>query len=457
MARDLYAIFAEQLASLALQPGQQIVAALGGGADSQSVLDLLLRYRQQHPQYRYLAIHLDHRFHPDSGIWAAQLKQQVTAQAIDYYDELLTVDVGARQSKEAVGRERRYQRLAELTTNDAVILLGQHRNDQIETLLLQLKRGSGPKGLASMAAVSPFIDKRRLVRPLLSVSKAEIYAYAEQRSLFWIEDDTNYDTSIERNFLRHQVVPLLEQRWPSFGDAVLRSTRLCAEQQDVLETLLAQQLQPLLAGRLRLSWQALLEQPEALQRSLLRHWIGAASAALPSYAQLEQIRKQGLQASAEQQLCVHWQGWQCRRFRQWLYLQPQRPDLRATKQALTWSAGSSQLLIPGWGKVVASQPLAVDCWLGFAAPAARFSMANRQGSKTQSDWLKQSGVPSWQRANWPSLYASQAAAEQASEARSEADSSEHFLGLADVGLSRLGQQRLGSLTLTFLIDGEAED
>ncbi|WP_278374240.1 ATP-binding protein, partial [Idiomarina abyssalis] len=114
----LYDLFCDALESLALQPGQQLVAALGGGADSQTVLDLLMRYRRQHPQYDYLAIHLDHSFHPSSADWSSTIEEAAKAYGIPTIFEPLDVPVANRQSKEAAGREGRYQRMAELTQND---------------------------------------------------------------------------------------------------------------------------------------------------------------------------------------------------------------------------------------------------------------------------------------------------------------------------------------------------
>ena len=164
MSNDaLYERFLKVINRLSLRPGQQIVAALGGGADSQTILDLLMRFRRDNPQYNYLAIHLDHSFHPDSGRWSDVIHEAAKAYGVDTIFEPLEVPMKSRVSKEAIGRELRYKRLAELTESNAVLLLGQHKNDQIETFLLQLKRGSGPKGLASMAEVQPWEESARFV------------------------------------------------------------------------------------------------------------------------------------------------------------------------------------------------------------------------------------------------------------------------------------------------------
>ncbi|RUO72466.1 tRNA(Ile)-lysidine synthetase [Pseudidiomarina sediminum] len=309
--RDLYSDFNAALTQLALRPQQQIVACLGGGADSQTILDLLDRWRSEHPQYRYLAIHLDHHFHPDSEAWASGLVADCARRQFPMHCETLPVPLGARVSKEAAGRDARYQRLSELVEPGAVMLLGQHRNDQIETFLLQLKRGAGPKGLAAMAQCITADAAERpgeqvWLRPLIGVSKAEIYAYAHQHQLFWIEDDTNYDTSIDRNFLRHEIVTRLEQRWPHFGDAVLRSAQLCAEQQQVLDELLGAQLAQWTRSDGALAVEPVAKQSVVTQRALLRAWLQQQGARMPSYAQLEQLRVQMLHTGNDRQPQVAW-------------------------------------------------------------------------------------------------------------------------------------------------------
>lgn len=413
MSDLLFDRFCTVLDGLSLKPQQQIVIALGGGADSQALLDCAMRYREQHPHYRYLAVHLDHSFHPDSAAWSATIQQAITDYAVASHFEQLTVPLAARQSKEAAGRESRYQRLRELSEDDAVILLGQHRNDQIETLLLQLNRGSGPKGLASMAEVHAWYQQRRLVRPLLAVSKQAIYDYAHARQLTWIEDNTNYDTRIERNFLRHEVIPQLEQRWPSFGDSVLRSARLCAEQQQVLEDLLSDKLatqiitSPLLGKGLPVD--NLRRQSAAMQRAMLRHWLmqtTVSEAALPSYQQLEQIRQQALAARADSRMCVDCSTYQVRCYQMALWVTE-----RVTETALA-QANEQSIRMPGryhlvapWGQLEIPPALAAlaPITLYYGLSPGKWQHPTRQGRKTQGDWLKQAQVPPWLRATAPTL------------------------------------------------------
>ena len=397
----LYDLFSESLASLTLKPGQQLVAALGGGADSQTILDLLMRYRQQHPQYGYLAIHLDHSFHPSSASWSSTIEQAAKAYGVKTIFELLDVPVANRQSKEAAGRERRYQRLSELTEDDAVLLLGQHRNDQIETFFLQLKRGSGPKGLSSMAHIQPWKGNRRLCRPLLSVSKEDILDYAQQQDLTWIEDDTNYDTRIERNFLRHKVVPLLEERWPQFGQSVLRAAKLCAEQQQVMDELLLERLRKEQLHNTHFPVSLLSSQSAAMQRALLRTWLQTLKRSLPSYEQLEQIRLQAGSASNDSKLQVQCDGYRVRYFQQGLWC-----DIDAEPLPEDCWINDTEVDLGVWGKLSIPSELMMgsnQLKLTFSAPTEKLGKPGRQGRKKLKDWLKQAGVPPWLRQRRPIL------------------------------------------------------
>lgn len=408
----LYSKFQRSLQRLDLAPGQQLVVALGGGADSQTVLDCLNRFRHDNPQYRYFAIHLDHHFHPDSSAWADTIKQSVEAYGIARHFEDLTFAAQSRVSKEAMGRERRYQRLAELTDDNAVILLGQHRNDQIETFLLQLKRGSGPRGLASMAEVQPFVGQRRLVRPLLDVSKNEILAYAHAHQLIWIEDDTNYDTQIERNYLRHEVVPKLEQRWPQFGHSVLRSASLCAEQDALLDELLAERLKPTWVTHPWLGTGLDLTElsgcSEPLQRAAIRYWLSYCTQCtrMPTQAQLREIRQQALYAAVDANVEVCLGSARVYTFDNalwWFQHDAQAPALSAGEASLPNPWGRVTWQSQGDTEVETSIELTDVAQLLTSVRSTKLYQPKRQGGKPLRAWLKQSRVPWWLRDNLPVL------------------------------------------------------
>ncbi|RUO26073.1 tRNA lysidine(34) synthetase TilS [Aliidiomarina minuta] len=404
---DLYASYCSAIQALQPEPGQQLVVALGGGADSQSVLDLTLRYREQHPELNYLAIHLDHFFHPDSPQWAEFLRDYCASQDMPAIVESLPVDLLNRHSKEAQGRSARYRRLAELTDDNAIILLGQHLSDQAETFLLQLKRGSGPKGLAAMAAQAPFTGQRRLCRPLLGHNKEQIIRYASTREVPWIEDDTNLDTSIDRNFLRHDVVPLLRQRWPQFEQVVARSAKLCAEQQELLDSLLQNDLKQRACGHCfqLTQWQSL-SLPH--RSALLRAWLQQCGASMPSQSVMQNLLQQTT-AAEDANIQVRWGQQQLRRYQNELYLLPLFADLKEYYQH--WD-GESELQLPdNLGSIVADpqqgDELAISegtqLSLRLLQPGDKFRGQGREQSRSLSRSLGKVGVKPWERQRWPVL------------------------------------------------------
>lgn len=322
---DLYPLYRDLLTSLELPAGQQIVVALGGGADSQSVLDLTLRFQQEFPDFRYLAIHLDHYFHPDSPAWAEFLREYCQRVGIEHIVEPLVVPTGKRLSKEEQGRLARYRRMAELTATDAVILLGQHRTDQVETLLLQLKRGAGPKGLAGMQQIAEFVEQRRLVRPLLNVTKEKIYQYARAHAVEWIEDDTNHDTRIERNFFRHVIIPQIEERFPSFQQTAARSAAFCGEQTELFEQMLTDKLKDYLSAEGWLELRDWWQWDAKLQRALLRTWLASYAVTLPSAAILHELQTQIQRSQLGKQVRVRWGQVEVYRQQKWLKLKQNYP------------------------------------------------------------------------------------------------------------------------------------
>lgn len=413
----LYTSYCAALDSLNLQGPSSIVVALGCGVDSQSVLDMTLRYRQAHPQHRYSAIHLDHFFHPDSPQWAEFLCQHCVDVDIEHIVRPIDVDVSARQSKEAAGREARYRYLAELTPDNAVILLGHHSTDQAETFLLQMKRGAGPKGLSAMAPVAPFKGQRRLCRPLLNHSKAEIYTYARARNVPWIEDVTNADTRIERNFIRHCILPPLRERWPSIEATIGRSARLCAEQQALNDFLLAERLSDLLLQQAphqdALAVEKLSVLPLIMQKALVRLYLTQRGAQAPSEAVLLSLLAQLEHARAR----IDWSRWSLRRSGPALHLltrlQPENycchwngsgpiilphslGQIRLTPVGTTGTEDNAESVVPvREGTTVEVRTLASgDTWTGHADKA----------TQSARRLLKKRQVLPWQCDSWPVLW-----------------------------------------------------
>ncbi len=386
--------------------------ALSGGLDSVVLLHALATLRER-LGVPVDALHVHHGLHPDAGRW--QLFCERLGRDLGVGVQTLRVDVasGSGESPEAAAREARYRALATLLSEGDVLLSAQHRDDQAETVLLQLLRGSGPSGLAAMPAEAP-LGAGRLVRPLLGFGRAELQAYAREQGLAWIEDPSNEDTRFDRNFLRREVIPLLRRRWPALDRTLSRSAAHCAEAQALIDSLadadLAQAARS--DGGLELAAVERLAPPGA--RALLRRWIRSRGQRVPDSARLDLVLREVVGAASDRNPRVHWSGVEIRRYRGVLYLETARDAPRVT-EGLEWD-GHCPLVLPGGGALHAARGVAgVDAGLWAKEPLrVRFRVGGercrprgRRHSQTLKRLLQEIGVPPWVRARVPLVYAGQ--------------------------------------------------
>ena len=399
---------------------RHVLVGFSGGLDSSVLLHLLVSLRQQLlPELKVRAIHIHHGLNPLADCWVKHCQQQC-----DQWDvplEMVRVNIDPRHNGiEAAARTARYQAFSSHLAANEVLLTAQHLDDQCETFLLALKRGSGPAGLSSMAGRMPFAHSQ-LLRPLLAFSRETLENYAQVQQLRWIEDDSNQDNRFDRNFLRLSVLPLLNQRWPHFAQATARSASLCAEQEQLLDELLADNLQQLQNPDGALSIEGLLQASEAKRGAILRRWLAGGGALMPSQNQLQRLWLEVAMArqDAEPQLTLG--AHQVRRFRQYLYLLPQLAEISI--RHLPWAnveAGSNHAVAP-------PDPLVLPASLGILSftteggqavrtatigemISVRFGLQSeikivgRHHSRHSKKIWQELGVPPWQRERIPLLY-----------------------------------------------------
>jgi tRNA(Ile)-lysidine synthase len=205
-------------------PRARVAVALSGGMDSMVLLDAAAAFVARHP-ITLSAIHVDHGLSPDAGRWAEFCAAQCALRDVPLATHRLRLERRRGESLEAVARAARYERL--LAANIDTIILAHHADDQAETVLLQLLRGAGPQGLAAMPRHRA--GRPALLRPLLELSRATLAEYATVRGLDWINDESNVDPRHARNFLRHEIAPLLAARFPGYPGTLVRAARHQAE------------------------------------------------------------------------------------------------------------------------------------------------------------------------------------------------------------------------------------
>jgi tRNA(Ile)-lysidine synthase len=309
---------------LRLAPSAHLKVAYSGGLDSHVLLHALCALRADH-HFSLSAIHIDHDLQPVSAAWGRHCAQVCSALEVQYEVKRVKVDGVADEGLEAAARRARYAALAAALAPGDILLTAHHGDDQAETVLLQLLRGTGIAGLAAMP-VQSVLGPGQIVRPLLGFSRQALHAYAQEQKLVWIEDPSNRVLHLRRNYLRTEILPRLARHWPAHASLLARTARHAAEAMglldEVAETDLAACRHAVAHSPQALSIKALLTLSTARQRNLLRYWLRRQGFLAPATAQLEEVLMQVQTAPRSQQARVRWPGTEVWRYRDLLVAMP---------------------------------------------------------------------------------------------------------------------------------------
>lgn len=381
-----------------------VCVAFSGGLDSTALLHRLASDPLQRER-GLRAVHVHHGLHADADAWATRCAEACAALGVPLTVRRVVVDRDAGLGPEAAARAARRAAFADGLGDDETLALAQHRDDQAETFLLRALRASGPEGLAAIRSWRRFANGW-MWRPLLDTPRARLRAYAEAHGLRWIEDPTNADLALDRNFVRHRVLPLLRERWPHAAAAFARSAALAAEAADLLAAhdpgLLASVREEVGHG---LSVRRLCALAPPKRARVLRHWVATLGwPPLPADA-IATIETQLLAAPvAADRSPVHaWHGVEIRRWRGALHAVDPRHALPAG-----WSCdwdGRAPLALPNGDRLALTgidgfpSPLRVRARVG----GERLLLPDREHHHTLKHVLQAHGVPPWERARLPLL------------------------------------------------------
>jgi len=410
-------VLARRLHDLGVGRGQRLLAAYSGGLDSTVLLHLLHRLRGP-LGLRLEAVHVDHGLHPEAPRWRAHCQAVCARWGIPCRVERPAVRRRPRQSLEAVAREVRYRCLAALLGEGDVLLTAHHLDDQAETVLLMLLRGSGPAGLAAMPAQAP-LGAGRLLRPLLDWPREALRRYALAQGLDWLEDPSNADPALERNRLRHRIMPPLREAWPGAARALSRSAAHCAEAAALLAERAGEDLaacRGAYTGLLPPPWPVLsvaalggLDGPR--RRNLLRHWLGEARGRPPPGRLLEVLERDLLGAGPSGRGAQRWGPLTLRRYRDQLALFPPAPA--APWRPRRWDLAAPLVLDEaGLELTVGRGPGGLDparlppggLWLRPRRGGEACRPAGRAGHHALKKLFQERGIPPWERGRLPLLW-----------------------------------------------------
>ena len=429
----------EQWAARGAPP--RVTVAFSGGLDSTVLLAALGRARLPFP---LRAAHVDHGLHPRSAEWAAHCARVAAAQRIELVTTRVAVDRSGGEGLEAAAREARYRALGELLLPGEWLLTAHHADDQLETLLLRLLRGTGVRGLRGIIAFGPF-GAGWLGRPLLHLTREQLRSEAEANELVWIEDPSNAEPRHDRNYLRLNVLPALRERWPTAAQHAERLAEAASDAEQLLEAVARDDaralVEPWHVPRAALAG---LDAPR--QRNLLRHLLRAAGLDVPSARKLEELRSALLESHAESRARVRWPGGEGRIYRGALYLGGPQHAASPRGFAAPLAVGGAWVGPEGRVALVPARagPGLRQSWvddgltLRFRGGGERFRPRGRDHHHSLKDLFQEQGVVPWMRDRVPLIYrgdelaaigdlliSADAAAAPASEPRWRVDWSEH--------------------------------
>jgi tRNA(Ile)-lysidine synthase len=388
--------------------GARLTLALSGGVDSVAALDILAGLAAAHP-FALACLHVNHQISPNAGAWARFARAR--ARAYGLRCTVKTVDLAPfrRLGVEGAARAARYAAFARVRSD--FLVLAQHRDDQAETVLLQLVRGAGVAGLAGMASARP-TGGPTLLRPFLGVTRAELEAYARDRRLEWVEDESNADERYARNLLRRRVMPLLARVNAAAPANLARSAAHLAEAQELARALAALDAREATHGG-RLSAAALARLTPARARNLLRWTIAGAGLGAPDAARLDEILRQLVGARVDAKVRIPLDGTEIRRYRDAVWLVP--PQVAPPEAFRARWDGRPTWPLPELGgtlrfKATTGVGLAARALGGrpvevrLRAGGERFQPDGRRPRRMLKTLLQESGIPPWERERLPLLY-----------------------------------------------------
>ena len=398
-----------------------IWVAYSGGCDSHVLLHSLALLRSKISS-ELKAIHINHGLSPLANEWEEHCR--LICEKLDVSYTAIKVDARNKKSGETnkspeeAARLARYAEWKSLIKKDDVLLLAHHQDDQAETVLLQLLRGSGVKGLAAMPLKQIF-SQGLLCRPMLGYLREEIQAFAVKENLNWIDDPSNFDTDFDRNFLRQDVIPLLQTRWPSLKKTLSRTATHSAEA-DHLLTVLATQDWLEVKSNHQIDINLLLGFDVKRQRNVIRYWLASiCGVSMPDTIHLQRILNEVVTAADDAKPEVIWQGGEVRRFQGLLYAQPEHDEPDNTIH-LSWPNMEKSL---GYkGGILSAKPSIGKGLSRTILEKADITLRFRQGGEScrpvgrgQTHQLKKLfqewQIPPWKRASIPLIYVNDQIAE----------------------------------------------
>jgi tRNA(Ile)-lysidine synthase len=388
---------------------EHIYIGYSGGVDSHVLLHLCASITTL--KDKITAVYVHHGLQAEAESWAKHCEKTSESLGVDFI--MLRVNAAASQgeSPEEAARNARYTALKSLIGVNDVLLVAQHREDQLETVLLQLFRGSGLRGLSGMPEIMIF-GQGKMLRPLLNVSKPAIDNYAQVHGLNWVDDPSNLSNDYDRNFLRNTVLPLLKQRWPACDKTVARSAGHCVDAQIVISALAEELFYRVFNVTDKTLCISRLQSYEIAQQQLvIREWLQALKLKMPAQAFVKRLQSEVLSAREDSDPVLSGQGYCVRRYRDKLYCLKQAAA--ETLQDSIWSAGQTSIKVSDHQTlscVPSSAGICLEQWqdativVKARKGGEKIRLPGHKGHHALKKLFQETGIPPWERATIPLVY-----------------------------------------------------
>ncbi len=382
---------------------RRYIIGYSGGLDSTVLLHLSAELRQLYPLL-LTAVYIHHGLSARADHWRAHCEDQCNALQIPFIDRAVHVSREPGRSLEEEARKERYAIFLEHLNPEDILLTAHHQDDQAETLLVQLSRGAGIKGMAAMPSIKSF-GLGFHARPLLSFSRDDLERYARDHELDWIEDESNHDIQLTRNFFRKDILPLLKKRWPSIATTFSRAAAHCAESQELLDHFAKSDLQACQSDRVDcVSIKALKCLELNRQRHVLRYWLSSLGFIMPTTAVLHRIQQDFLTAAIDKLPYIKWGEAELRRYQD--QLMAMRCLHWIKPMAVSWDLKSDCVL--DHGRLTATRALGrgiknhSTLTVSFREGGERCYIG--QMHRSLKNLFQEWAVPPWERDRIPLLY-----------------------------------------------------
>jgi tRNA(Ile)-lysidine synthase len=381
---------------------KQLIVGFSGGLDSSVLLHLLASYPSL--KQRLLAVHINHGLSPNALAWQEHCQKICTSLMVPFKAQSVLFNRAANIEEEA--RTARFKAFSSLLNQDGCLLLGHHLDDQAETLLLQLIRGTGIDGLAGMSLFSS-LTQGVIARPLLTSSRAQLHDYALLHSLQWIDDESNHDIGYSRNYVRHQIMPLLAKKWPGVVGNLARTAAHCQQAKANLSALAVVDCPELLNAQNSLHITPLKILKEERIINVFRAWFKYNKIKLPSSAVFKRLIHELLRSSHDAVPLISWNDVCVRRYQDRIYLEKQAVECALDETDWTTfphacSLTNELVLFATPAASGFNPPKGTPIKIGFRKGGEKIVLHGQ--TKQLKKLFQQWNVPSWQRCRIPLLY-----------------------------------------------------